>query len=220
MRLAVFDCDGTLVDSVGRIVAAMQATFRAARLPPPDSAAVRRVIGLSLEQAMAALRPEASPTEAADLADRYRQAFRSAAAAHDTPEPLFPGVKALLGGLARDGWLLSIATGKSNRGLRRVLEGHGLTHHFVSLETADHHPSKPHPAMLFAAMAGAGVGTADTVMIGDTTYDIDMARAAGVRAIGVAWGYHSVQSLLAAGAANVAGSVGELRELLDASPTA
>jgi phosphoglycolate phosphatase len=107
-----------------------------------------------------------------------------------------------------------VATGKSDRGLKGCLVNHGVFDLFVTLQTADRHPSKPHPAMLHAAMAEAGAAPAETVVIGDTAYDIEMASAAGVRALGVAWGYHEAEELLAAGAEAVAQTAAELEELL------
>ena len=112
------------------------------------------------------------------------------------------------------GWLLAVATGKSDRGLVSCLEGHGIRQRFVSLQTADRHPSKPHPAMLQAALDEAGAMAEDSVLIGDTSFDIEMAVACGVRAIGVAWGYHEAQELLRAGAEAVAETPAELAELL------
>ena len=130
-------------------------------------------------------------------------------------EPLFEGIAALLGRLKGNGWLLGVATGKSDRGLQSCLVNHGIFDLFVTLQTADRHPSKPDPSMLAAAMREAGAEPADTVMIGDTAYDIAMARAAGCRALGVAWGYHEPRELLAAGAEAVAQTPPELEDLLD-----
>ena len=112
------------------------------------------------------------------------------------------------------GWLLGVATGKSDRGLAHCLNHHGLTGHFVTLQTADRHPSKPDPAMIEACLAATGADRAHTVMIGDTAYDMAMAVNAGVRAIGVDWGYHHPNELIAAGAEAIAGSVEELHLLL------
>jgi phosphoglycolate phosphatase len=129
---------------------------------------------------------------------------------------LYEGIAALLDALRDDGWLLGVATGKSDRGLAHCLAEHGLDGHFVTLQTADRHPSKPHPAMLEAAMSATGTRARDCAMIGDTAYDMAMARAAGVRAIGVAWGYHAVAELVEAGAEAVAASPAELGRLLGA----
>jgi phosphoglycolate phosphatase len=115
-------------------------------------------------------------------------------------EPLFDGIGPLLDALEADGWLLAVATGKSDRGLRHCLEANGLAGRFVSLQTADRHPSKPHPSMALQAMADAGAEPADTAVIGDTGWDMGMARAAGARAVGALWGYHNQAELLQAGA--------------------
>jgi phosphoglycolate phosphatase len=199
-RLAIFDCDGTLVDSQANIFAAMQACFADAALPPPDRAAVRRIVGLSLPEVMRALLPDHPDPFHHDLAEGYKRSFQRMRAEGRVEEILYEGIAEVLDRLEADGWLLGVATGKSDRGLRLVLEHHGFYHRFVTLQTADRHPSKPHPSMIELAMAEAGAEAASTVMIGDTSYDMLMARNAGVRAIGVAWGYHEPAEMLAAGA--------------------
>jgi phosphoglycolate phosphatase len=213
-RLAVFDCDGTLVDGQAEVCRAMDAAFRACALPAPDHHAVRRIVGLSLPQAMRLLAPAGNAELHQELDRSYREAFRAAREAGQLVEPLYDGIAALLDRLDTAGWLLGVATGKSRRGLEHCLATHGLTGRFVTLQTADAHPSKPHPAMLEAALAEAGVSAAAAVMIGDTGYDIAMAQAAGVRAIGVDWGYHSAEELHAAGAQAVARDPEHLGELL------
>jgi phosphoglycolate phosphatase len=214
IRLAVFDCDGTLVDGQHDICAAMDAAFAAQGLPLPPGQVVRRVVGLSLPQAMRQLLPEAEPALHMALVADYKLAYRAARTEGRVAEPLFDGIRELLDGLRAGGWDLGVATGKSRRGLDHCLAVHGLHDHFVTLQTADDHPSKPHPAMLEAALDEVLALPGDAVMIGDTCYDIEMARAAGVRAIGVGWGYHAPEELLAAGAEAVATSPAELRELL------
>ncbi|QXQ07947.1 HAD-IA family hydrolase [Sphingosinicellaceae bacterium] len=217
VRLAVFDCDGTLVDSQANILLAMVDAFEAAGLAPPDAHTTRRIVGLSLIEAMEVLVPAASPALHARLTAAYKQAFwdRRRDKRLD-PEPLYPGIAEGLATLGEAGWLLGVATGKSDRGLALILEHHGLAHHFVTLQTADRHPSKPHPAMLYAALAEAGCALEDAVMIGDTVFDIAMARNAGVRAIGVDWGYHDPQELHDAGAAAVVSTMDELLLQLEA----
>jgi phosphoglycolate phosphatase len=204
-RLAVFDCDGTLVDSQANICRAMEAAHRGAGLPAPSHAAIRAIVGLSLIEAMAMLLPDSPATLHAALAADYKRAFQQmrADAALD-PEPLYDGLVEALDTLAVAGWRLGVATGKSDRGLALLLAHHGLTERFVTLQTADRHPSKPDPSMLAAAMAQAGAAPHMTVMIGDTSFDMAMARAAGVRAIGVTWGYHREEALWAAGAQAIA----------------
>lgn len=215
MKLAVFDCDGTLVDGQAAVCDAMEAAFARAALPAPERAAVRRIVGLSLPQAVRQLAPEADAERRAAAVEAYKAAFRATREAGRLDEPLFGGMADLLHGLHETGWALAVATGKSDRGLAACLSGHGLAERFVSLQTADRHPSKPHPAMLEAAMREAGAAPHETVMIGDTSFDMAMARAAGVRAIGVAWGYHPASELLEAGAEAVAGTMEQLRELID-----
>ena len=215
MRLAVFDCDGTLVDGQADVCAAMDAAFAAERLAAPDRHLTRRMVGLSLPEAMRRLLPHGEPEVHQALVAHYRDAYRARRTAGVLDEPLFDGIAALLERLSAAGWLLGVATGKSDRGLAHCLSVHGIAGHFVTLQTADRHPSKPHPAMLEAAMAAVGATADETAMIGDTAYDIAMARAAGVRAIGVAWGYHPPSELTAAGAQAVADDTAALFDLLE-----
>ena len=215
VRLAVFDCDGTLVDGQAAICAAMAEGFAEAGLAAPDPHAVRRIVGLSLPSAIARLAPGEAPEAQARVVAAYKQAFFRARERGLLHEPLFAGIADLLARLRGGGWTLGVATGKSDRGLTACLAMHGVSGLFATLQTADRHPSKPHPAMLETAMAEAGARAADTVMIGDTAYDVEMALAAGVRAIGVAWGYHEPAELLAAGAEAVAVTPAHLGELLD-----
>jgi phosphoglycolate phosphatase len=204
-RLAVFDCDGTLVDSQANICRAMEIAFADADLVVPSRESIRGIVGLSLVEAMAVLAPGSSPARHEALAADYKSAFqRMRAEAALDPEPLYDGLVAALDAFAIAGWRLGVATGKSDRGLALLLAHHGLTERFVTLQTADRHPSKPHPSMLHAAMAQAGASPHMTVMIGDTSFDMAMARAAGVRAIGVTWGYHREDALRAAGAHAIA----------------
>ena len=203
-RLAIFDCDGTLVDSGATIYAALSETFRqnGLELPPPEIS--RRVIGLSLIEAMAALLPDASAEEHVRFAEDYKRAFWRLRAAGQVEEPLFDGVLELLDRLEEDDWLLAVATGKSDRGLKHCLESHGIHARFVSLQTADRHPSKPHPSMVEQALADAGAAPETTIVVGDTSFDMAMATAAGARGIGAGWGYHEAVELLEAGAVAVA----------------
>ncbi len=214
VRLAVFDCDGTLVDGQASICEAMEAGFAAAALPAPDRHDIRRIVGLSLPQAVRMLAPDASRDTHAVAVDAYKENFRTNRLQGRLQEPLFSGIEALLDTLRDAGWTMAVATGKSDRGLFSCLSIHGLTDRFISLQTADRHPSKPDPAMLEAAIAEAGTNAQSTVMIGDTTFDMAMAQAAGVRAIGVGWGYHTEAELRSEGADHVAGSPQELGALL------
>jgi phosphoglycolate phosphatase len=216
-RLAIFDCDGTLVDSGGTIFAALSEAFDKHGMKVPPVSVSRRVIGLSLVEAMAALAPDADDGEHRRLAETYKGCFIEARAAGRVEEPLFPGISELLDRLESDGWLLAVATGKSHRGLRHCLDCHGFADRFVSLQTADRHPSKPNPSMALQAMADACAGPGTTVVIGDTMFDIAMGVAAGATAIGVDWGYHDAAELLAAGAAAVAEHPSDVYDLMQAT---
>ncbi|OOY04306.1 HAD-IA family hydrolase [Thioclava sp. F28-4] len=199
MKLAIFDVDGTISDSQNHITHAMTIGFEAAGLPAPPASAVLQIVGLSLPLAVARLAPEHDAETQARIVEGYKQSYKTARAA--SPAPLYPRAEALLRKLAaRDDMLLAVATGKSRRGLRALIEHHGLEGLFVSQQTADDHPSKPHPSMIGAALSEAGVDARDAVMIGDTSFDIEMGRSAGVATIGVRWGYHAPHLLEAAGA--------------------
>ena len=203
-RLAIFDCDGTLVDSGATIQRALAAAFtqHGLELPPPEVS--RKVIGLSLTEAMSALLPDASAEQHLALAEDYKRAFWTLRAAGEVEEPLFDGVLALLDALEADGWLLAVATGKSDRGLKHCLESHGIHARFVSLQTADRHPSKPDPSMVSQAIADGGAAPETSIVVGDTSFDMAMAVNAGAAGIGAGWGYHEAEELLAAGAVAVA----------------
>jgi phosphoglycolate phosphatase len=203
-RLAIFDCDGTLVDSGATIHAALAASFEQNGLELPSAQACRRIIGLSLNEAMASLLPSLSPNQHAVLSEDYKRAFWELRAAGKVEEPLFDGVIELLDALDADGWLLAVATGKSDRGLRHCLESHDIHARFVSLQTADRHPSKPHPSMVEQAIADAGAAPETTIVVGDTSFDMAMAAAARAAPIGAGWGYHEAQELFDAGAIGVA----------------
>lgn len=202
LRLAVFDCDGTLVDSLNVIAAAAAEAFTSLGLPVPEASRVQAFIGLPLIEALDRLAPEGADRES--LRDHYIEAYRALIADPAMHEPLYDGAAAALDVIEAAGVLLGIATGKGRRGLDAVLDRHGLSGRFVTLQTSDSGPGKPNPAMLLAAMSEAGVAPGETVMIGDTTFDITMAANAGVAAIGVGWGYHAQSELSAAGAAFLA----------------
>ncbi len=215
VKLAVFDCDGTLIDSQRNIILAMGESFARHGLRAPADHATRRVVGLSLVEAMQVLLPGAEPAQQEALALDYKTAFhRLRGEMRLEPEPMYDGMHTLLERLHADGWLLAVATGKSDRGLALALAHHGIDHLFVSLQTADRHPSKPHPGMLKAALAEAGAKASQAVIIGDTVFDVMMGVRGGVRAVGVDWGYHDAGELIDAGADGVARDAAHLWELL------
>lgn len=216
MKLAVFDCDGTLVDSQFSINACMAEAFRAVGLEAPSIGDVRKVVGLPLAQAIAIVADnEDAPVD--EMAAAYSKSWTEMRALGQLSEPLFDGIRRTLDSLKSETWHMGVATGKSMRGLQATLDHHDLHTYFVTLQTADRARGKPDPEMLELAMEETGVGPADTVMIGDTTYDIEMARAAGVLAIGVTWGYHQPQDLKSAGASFIVENTRELRTLLNAT---
>ena len=213
-KLAIFDCDGTLVDSGAPIYAALKISLEGNGIEVPAPNISRRVIGLSLAEAMAALLPDEPSERHLQLADDYRRAFKDLRAAGEVEEPLFEGVLDLLDALEADCWLLAVATGKSDRGLAHCLERHGIHARFVSLQTADRHPSKPHPSMVEKAIADAGSSPQSTIVIGDTSFDMAMAANAGAVGIGAGWGYHEPQELIDAGALAVANAPLQVLELI------
>lgn len=222
LRLVIFDMDGTLVDSAGTIVAAMQAAFSANRLPPPGQDAVHGVIGLHLPEAIARLCAAGGipPLDAAagrSLVDAYRNAFLYLDRDPDAASGLFPGILQLLDDLDGQGLLLSVATGKGRQGMERVLGRLDLLPRFVATRTPDECPGKPHPAMALDLLAATGVAPADAVVIGDSLFDMEMARNAGIAGIGVAWGTTPAELLMRSGAGAVAGTPAELGVLIAAA---
>lgn len=212
--LAIFDCDGTLIDGQASICEAMEAAFAAFDLAAPDRNEVRRAVGLSLPQAIRRLLPEADHETHLAVSDAYRREFRRARTEGRIAQPLIPGILEVLEGLRANGWRLGVATGMSDRGLTHCLASNDIFDLFVTLQTADRHPSKPDPSMVNTALFEAAAEPGNAVMIGDTVFDMEMARLAGVRGIGVSWGYHPPAELIAAGAETVAEDPAQLAEYL------
>lgn len=209
-RLVIFDIDGTLINSGDVICRAMRAAFAEQAVTPPDDARIRSIIGLSLLEAIRRLMPPGAADHAPAIADAYARHYRPLAA----EPPLYEGVRELLEALDDEGFLIGAATGKSRRGLDHAFEHHRIGHHFVASRTADQCPGKPHPAMINEVVALAGVKANQAVMIGDTTYDMQMAVSAGCGAVGVSWGYHDVSALRDAGAEPVADDMAHLGRIL------
>ncbi|SDF42177.1 HAD-IA family hydrolase [Limimaricola pyoseonensis] len=199
LRLVIFDVDGTLVDSQRDILSAMEAAFAAEGLAAPGREEVLSGVGLSLPETFARLAPDAEEGRRARMIAAYCEAYAGLREAHGPDSsPFYPGARQALDRLAAEPWtLLAVATGKSRRGLDRLIAAHRLEGVFASRQTADDHPSKPNPAMIRAALSDTGVAPTRAVMIGDTGFDIDMARAAGVASIGVGWGYQPAAGLRA-----------------------
>lgn len=202
MKLVLFDFDGTLVDSAGLIHETMRRTFEAFSHPAPTFEATKSIIGLTLDIAIARLQGKPHvDDEAVQMVAHYRSLFTIVRKDLDFREPLFDGIAPLIEKLvAREDVLIGGVTGKSRRGLDLVLETHGYRPHFFVTRTADDCPSKPNPAMVSECCREAGIAPLDTVVIGDAIYDMQMAKAAGATAIGVSWGYASVDDLWKAGA--------------------
>ncbi|NDR56955.1 HAD-IA family hydrolase [Aliiruegeria sabulilitoris] len=217
LRLVVFDVDGTLIDSQAHIMAAMTLAFENVGHACPPRAQVLSMVGLSLAVMMPKLAPGLDADGHDALVAAYKDSFADIRMSGNPLEtaPLFPGARETLDHLlGRDDLLVGIATGKSRRGLDHLLKAHGLTGAFVTEQVADHHPSKPHPSMLLTAMSETGVEARHAVMIGDTTFDIEMGRSAGFGTVGVSWGYHPTESLVAAGADEVVASYAALTPAL------
>lgn len=216
MKLAIFDVDGTLVDSQAMIAASLTAAFTAEGLAIPERSRMMSIVGLSLVDAMAALAPDHGAPGHERLAAAYKEAFWQHRAKGEHTEELFPGAEELLLKLrARGDVALGIATGKSRRGVAHLIERHGWQNWFATVQTSDDHPSKPHPSMIVTALAETGVEPAAAIMIGDTSFDIAMARAAGVGAAGVAWGNHAPAELTTSGAHTISNDFNELEHHLE-----
>jgi phosphoglycolate phosphatase len=208
--LVVLDCDGTLVDSQSGIVLSMEQAFETMRLAPPSAHDIRRIVGLTVETAVARLAPEADAGMIEELSYQFREAFAALRRGDLLEEPLYPGALEAIRCLKEEGATMAIATGKSLRGLLATLQHHGIEQEFAALQTCDDAPSKPAPDMLYNLMIALDVRPARVVMVGDTTFDMMMARSAKTAALGVAWGYHEPDELIRAGAARVLTSYADL----------
>lgn len=198
LKAVIFDVDGTLVDSQADILAAMAGAFAAEGVTVPNRDEVLGIVGLSLDVAIPMLAPTSDHAACARMVQWYKDAYTELRVLQgaDVSSPLYPGARdALLSLKGQDEVLLGVATGKSRRGLDKLIEAHGLEGIFLTRQVADDHPSKPNPSMLFQAMRDLGTQPHETVMIGDTSFDLDMAHAAGVQFIAVDWGYHDKSRL-------------------------
>ncbi len=215
LRFIVFDCDGTLVDSGHNVVSTMQGAFEAENLPPPADSDIRQQIGLHLLEVIENLHPEGERDAHLRLREHYRDVAHAKQDSDDLSEPLYPGCEQVLRDLHARGAVLGVATGKGRRGLIHTLENHGLSEIFTCLKTADDGPGKPHPQILEDAMAEVGANPWNTVVIGDTIFDINLAINAKAHGLGVSWGYHPPTELERAGAHAVANTYDEIPKLLE-----
>jgi len=216
MRLLIFDLDGTIVESQDMIVESQRRTFLAHGLTPPDRRTSLSVVGLSLREAFTVLVGADGPVDS--MAESYKSQFQELRADASREAPFFPGAEETIARYgADDRFMLGVATGKSRRGVHHLFSRTGWAPLFATVQTADDHPSKPAPNMILAALAETGVAPESAYMIGDTSFDMAMAKAAGVRAIGVDWGYHERDALAAAGADVIISDFAELDRLLDSS---
>jgi phosphoglycolate phosphatase len=214
-RLVLLDIDGTMVDSREVILEGQRRAFAALNLPAPSDAAILATVGLSLEETFLALVGPSGPRDA--LSEHYRTHVRDLRADPSWGEPLYPGVDQTLRALSRrDDIVLGIATGRARRGIEPLLQLHGWHGLFKTIQCGDEHPSKPDPAMLRAALADMGITAEDTLFVGDSTFDAEMSKAAGIPFVAVTWGFEAIAVLKAIGAAAVLHRFEDLPELLAA----
>jgi phosphoglycolate phosphatase len=213
VKLIVFDIDGTLVDSQNYIVEAQKRAFRSLDLVPPSRERALSIVGLSLIEAFDVLTEGRGPSE--KLAQAYKEAWGQLRAEPGFHDPLYPGARETIEEFGRrTDCYLGVATGKSRAGVKSLFERCGWRQFFSTVQTADDAPSKPAPDMFLRALAETGVAASDACMIGDTTFDMAMARSVGARGFGVGWGYHAHEHLIEAGAASIAPDFAALRRTL------
>lgn len=213
LKLVLFDCDGTLLDGQHMILDAMRSASKTCGAPYPQDDKVRRIVGLSLGVAIERLFPAQAALHE-DIRQAFVERFHFLRETGQSHEPLYEGIREMIEKLHAAGILLGVATGKSRRGLKYALEHHALSDYFVTLNTADDGPGKPDPAMVYNALKETGVTAQNTLMVGDTTFDIHMARAAKVTAVGVTWGYHEEHELVDAGADHMLHHISGLAKLV------
>ncbi len=216
LKLIIFDVDGTLLDSQASILSSMKQAFEDAGYPVPPRDEVLSIVGLSLPQAMGVLMPGEPTTVHDRLADLYKAAFlaQRQVGKAESEQTLYPGARDAIHHFDGSGYLLSAATGKARRGLDHFLDSQGFRQHFIGTQCADDAPSKPHPGMVLNCLAATGVAPEDAVMVGDTEFDMAMGQAAGVRRLGVSWGYHPTERMLLGGAEAIATDFAHLRDLI------
>ncbi|QUS54462.1 HAD-IA family hydrolase [Pseudovibrio brasiliensis] len=215
MYLIVFDCDGTLADSQDNIMIGFTAAYRSVDLPLPSRDEILETVGLTLHVAFEKLLGRKDPELIDRMVKGYQQVVWEMRSKGRDYDPLYEGaIEALKELEGREDVLLGIATGKHSRGMKHLISLHELEGVFTTMQTADVAPSKPNPGMIFQAMSETGVDLENTIMIGDTTFDMQMARNAGVKSVGVTWGYHSADDVKSAGATYVIDHFKELIPVL------
>ncbi|MBU2870442.1 HAD-IA family hydrolase [Colwellia sp. E2M01] len=215
-KLIIFDWDGTLMDSIDRIVSAMQAAAKHCLLPIPSILQVKGIIGLSFPHAFELLFLDATPQKISEVFTRYRHEYLEC---DHTPAPLFDNALSLLTKLRDENKLLAVATGKSRPGLERVFSATQTAHYFQASRTADEANSKPDPEMLLSLLTELNVSPEQAVMIGDTSYDMAMAKAAGIDRVGITLGVHDNNTLNNYQPVAIVDSMLELEQFLMAEPS-
>lgn len=216
LKLAAFDLDGTLLDSIPSIIAGVSACWDALGFPEVTPDQIRNIIGLPWEQSIEMLMPGAGAAEVAMIKEYHAEIARGERTGPQRPpETVFPGAADMLDRLEENGYVLAIVTSRSNRRFQDIIDRAGLAGRFVTMKTADQGPGKPNPFLLNEAMKEAGVDRENTVMIGDTTYDVLTARNAGTGAVGVTWGVHPADKLHGAGAHHVTDAFDDLHDVID-----